>query len=136
MNEDKRILLVDDSKIILQILRSHLADWGITQVSQATNGYEALSALEEERFDLVLLDWVMPKMNGMQVLRLLRTKEGINREVTVIMVTAEAHKENIVLALKEGINDYVVKPFNPEMLKVKVESALAKLKPRIDIGER
>ncbi|MBF0171450.1 MAG: response regulator [Nitrospinae bacterium] len=133
MNEEKRVLVVDDSKIIRQILRSHLAEWGITRVSEAEDGYEALSELEETRFDLVLLDWGMPKMNGMQALRLIRTREGMNRETPVIMVTAEAHKENIIVALKEGVNDYVVKPFNPEILRAKVEQALAKAKPRIEI---
>lgn len=134
MRGQRRVLVVDDSKIIRQMLVGHLAEWGVHDIHEAEDGYEALSVLEERPFDLVLLDWAMPKMNGMQVMRLLRTREGMNRNVKVIMVTAEAHKENVVVALKEGVNDYVVKPFNTETLRAKVEQILAVQKPRIELA--
>jgi len=126
MYDQLRILIVDDSRIIRQIVRTTLLEMGIGWVDEADDGYDALSTLDSDPYDLVLLDWAMPKMNGLQLLKLLRGKDGPNKGVYIIMVTAESHKENIVVAVKSGANDYVVKPFQTETLRHKIETGLAK----------
>lgn len=118
------VLIVDDSSIARGQLARIIASMGITNTGKAGDGATALTMLDNHKYDVVLLDWNMPRLNGMDVLKAMRSDPS-NRAVRVIMVTSEALKENIVAAVRAGADDYVVKPFKDEILKDKVRRLLA-----------
>ena len=111
----RRILIVDDDPLIRTLITVSLADLG--EVVDAIGGYNALALLKNSKFDLVLLDWDMPKMSGLKVLKTIRRR---GHEVPVIMVTGEADREHVVTAMQSGASDYVVKPFDMDIVREKV----------------
>jgi two-component system chemotaxis response regulator CheY len=115
-----RILTVDDMATMRKIIKSLLNQLGYTNVDEAENGKEALVKLKQNKYDLVLLDWNMPEMDGITLLQEIR-KDPQLKDIPVIMVTAEAKKENVLLAIQSGANNYIVKPFTAETLKEKLE---------------
>ncbi|MCS7213214.1 MAG: response regulator [Candidatus Calescibacterium sp.] len=119
--KDIKILVVDDTPMIRNIIKDILMKLGYNNIKDAENGIHALQKLREEKFDLVFLDWNMPGMQGIDVLREIR-KTDVYKNTPVIMVTAEAEKEKVITAIKEGVSDYIVKPFKPSTLKDKIES--------------
>jgi len=119
--KDIKILVVDDTPMIRNIIKDILMKLGYNNVKDAENGIHALQRLREEKFDLVFLDWNMPGMQGIDVLRELR-KSDTYKNTPVIMVTAEAEKEKVIAAINEGVSDYIVKPFKPTTLKDKIEN--------------
>lgn len=114
-----KALVVDDSMTIRRIVVKALGLAGITETTEAADGTEAISALEADNFDLVLLDWNMPKMSGIDALKAMRAKGD---RTPVIMVTTEAEKSRVIEAIKSGANDYLIKPFTPDQLAAKVKS--------------
>ena len=118
-----RVLTVDDSGTMRKIIARALKEIGIEEVGEAGDGLEALKALEAGPYDLMLLDWNMPNMTGIEVVQKVRADGGT---IPIIMVTTEAEKRRIIEALKCGANNYVVKPFTPEILTTKVKETLAK----------
>jgi two-component system chemotaxis response regulator CheY len=116
-----RALVVDDSRTIRVILRRILAELGY-EVCEAGNGVEALQLIEAERPDLslALLDWNMPEMNGLELLKQLRQNSALSA-LKVVMVTTEAELGHMVTALEAGANEYVMKPFTKEILQEKLE---------------
>jgi len=120
-----KILLVDDSRTIRNIQKNVLAQLGhgATDIFEAADGVEALKALGSDRPDLVLIDWNMPNMDGLTLVRKIREKD---KELPLIMVTTEAEKSRVLEAIKAGVNNYVVKPFTADTLSVKIEQTLAK----------
>ncbi len=116
-----KALVVDDSLTIRRIVVKALGLVGITEAAEAGDGTEALRALAGDKFDLILLDWNMPKMSGIDTLRALRQA---GQKVPVIMVTTEAEKSRVIEAIKTGANDYLIKPFSPDQLAAKVKSVL------------
>jgi two-component system chemotaxis response regulator CheY len=116
-----KALVVDDSLTIRRIVVKALGLVGITETAEAGDGTEALRALAGGQFDLILLDWNMPKMSGIDTLRALRQA---GQKVPVIMVTTEAEKSRVIEAIKTGANDYLIKPFSPDQLAAKVKSVL------------
>ena len=111
-----RILIVDDSSTMRRILKTQLQGLGVTDVPEAGNGEEGLVALEKNMpVDIVMLDWNMPVMDGITFLKTVRANPAYN-SVKVVMCTSESEKSKVVEALKEGANNYVVKPFTPEAL--------------------
>ncbi len=120
-----RILIVDDHEPMRKILKNILRKIGFDDMDEAADGREALSRLKEKRFDLVLLDWNMPNMNGAEVIKQMKADENL-KNIPVIMVTAETSKEKVIEAIKLGISEYIVKPFTPETLKKKIESVTKK----------
>ena len=120
--KDVKILVVDDHPMIRNIIKDILAKLGYANVQDAENGMQAIQKLKAEKFDLIFLDWNMPVMQGIDVLRELR-KIPAYKDTPVIMVTAEAEKEKVIAAIKEGVTDYIVKPFKPAVLKQKLEQA-------------
>lgn len=116
-----KILVVDDTPMIRNIIKDILMKLGYSNVKDAENGFHALQKLREEKFDLVFLDWNMPGMAGIDVLREMRKTEAY-RNTPVIMVTAEAEKEKVLTAIQEGVSDYIVKPFKPATLRDKLEN--------------
>ncbi len=113
-----RVLLVDDSGTMRTIQKRCLAKLGIENVVEAEDGVQALQFFGQGHFDLVLTDWNMPKMDGLTLLKELRQ---LNREIPIIMITTEAERARVVLAIQCGVSDYLVKPFTPEGLKEKIE---------------
>jgi two-component system, chemotaxis family, chemotaxis protein CheY len=116
-----KALVVDDSMTIRRIVIKALGMVGITDTVQAADGVEALSAVNEQDFDVILLDWNMPKLTGIDTLRSIR-KAG--KTTPVIMVTTEAEKSRVIEAIKAGANDYLIKPFAPDQLAAKVKTAV------------
>lgn len=116
-----KALVVDDSMTIRRIVIKALAMVGIAEATEAADGTEAVKAAQTEQFDVILLDWNMPKMTGIDALRTLRQA---GNKTPVVMVTTEAEKSRVLEAIKTGANDYLIKPFSPEQLAAKVKNAL------------
>ncbi|MBE9552516.1 MAG: response regulator [Proteobacteria bacterium] len=117
------ILIVDDYRTMLKIIRNLLKQLGFTNVEEATDGSEALGKLREGEFDLVISDWNMEPMTGLQLLKEVRADDRL-RAVPFIIITAESKIENVVAAKEAGVSNYIVKPFNAATLKAKLTSVL------------
>lgn len=124
---ETRFLIVDDMSTMRKIIRTILAQLGYTNVDEAENGKEALAKLRTGNYQFVLMDWNMPEMDGLETLKAIRADEKL-KDIPVIMVTAEAKKENVLTAIQAGANNYIVKPFTPEVLKEKIEKVWTALK--------
>lgn len=125
--ENLEVLIVDDHKTMLRIVRNILGQIGIEKVDEATDGTEALKKLVAKKYDLIVSDWNMMPMTGLQLLQFIRTDQTYNHKtVPFIMVTAESKPENIMEAKKAGVDNYIVKPFNAEILETKIKATLAK----------
>jgi two-component system chemotaxis response regulator CheY len=115
-----RILVVDDFPTMRRIVRNILKQIGYENVVEAEDGTVALSILKTEKVDLIISDWNMPQMSGIELLKAVRTTEGL-KEIPFLMVTAEGQKENILEAVKNKVSNYIVKPFTPETLLQKLQ---------------
>ncbi|MFN3407305.1 MAG: chemotaxis response regulator CheY [Caldimicrobium sp.] len=115
-----KILIVDDFATMRKIIRNILTQLGFKNILEADDGTTALEMLSKEKVDLVISDWNMPKMSGLELLKAIRGNEA-TKDLPFIMVTAEAQKENILEAIKYKVSQYIVKPFTPETLKEKLE---------------
>lgn len=115
------VLVVDDYSTMRRILRSLLEQIGFTHIVEAEDGGTALNKLRAEPFGLVISDWNMEPMSGYDLLREVRAEEAW-RSIPFIMVTAESKTENVIAAKKAGVNNYIVKPFNAQTLKAKIEA--------------
>jgi len=111
------VLVLDDSKVMLRILKNALIDVGITNIITAVNGSEGLDKFNIYNFDLILTDWNMPVMNGLDFVKEVRKK---NTDIPIIMVTTEGSKKDVIIALKAGVNNYIVKPFSKDTFKYKL----------------
>ncbi len=120
-DQHMKILTVDDFSTMRRIIRNMLRQLGYTNIVEAEDGAEALSLLQREKVDFVISDWNMPNMSGLDLLKAIRADEHL-KPLPVLLVTAEALKENVVEALKAGVNNYVVKPFTAETLKGKIDA--------------
>ena len=118
-----KVLLVDDSRTIRNIQKNVLKEIGLADVAEAGDGIEALSRMEEQRPELMLVDWNMPNMDGITLVKKVRETD---KAVPIIMVTTEAEKSRVVEAIKAGVNNYVVKPFTAETLSEKINQTMAK----------
>lgn len=121
-----KILVVDDFSTMRRIIKNLLKDLGFTNVSEADDGNTALPMLQQGDFDFVVTDWNMPGMQGIDLLRAIRADDNL-KHIPVLMVTAEAKKEQIVAAAQAGVNGYVVKPFTAATLKEKLEKIFERL---------
>ncbi len=121
---DIKILAVDDSSTMRRIIINTLKRAGFEDVVEACDGKDALSKLEAEKIDFVITDWNMPEMDGLTLVTNMR-KSGSHSKIPVLMVTTRSVKEDIVEALKAGVNNYIVKPFTPDTLKEKIDQTLA-----------
>ena len=115
------VLVVDDYKTMIRIIKNLLRQIGFENVDDASDGTEALAKLKEKTYGLVISDWNMEPMTGYDLLKHVRADDSL-KEIPFIMVTAEAKSENVVAAKKAGVNNYIVKPFNAQTLKGKIES--------------
>lgn len=126
MDKNMKILVVDDFSTMRRIIKNLLKDLGFTNVQEADDGSTALPMLQQGDFDFVVTDWNMPGMQGIDLLRAIRADDNL-KHTPVLMVTAEAKKEQIVAAAQAGVNGYVVKPFTAATLKEKLEKIFERL---------
>ena len=117
------VLIVDDYKTMLRIIRNLLKQIDFNNVEEATDGTEALSKLRTGHYGLVISDWNMQPMTGLQLLTDVR-QDSRFKTLPFIMITAESKIENVVAAKQAGVSNYIVKPFNAETLKDKIEKVL------------
>lgn len=119
--ESKKVMVVDDSFVMRQIIKNNLKQLGfdLANMLDAEDGEEALQKINESGVDLVISDWNMPKMTGIEFLKAVRSNEAF-KELPFLMVTSEADKKKIMEAVQEGVNQYIVKPFNANQLEEKI----------------
>ncbi|MBU6258414.1 MAG: chemotaxis response regulator CheY [Burkholderiales bacterium] len=123
---DLKFLIVDDFSTMRRIVRGLLKEMGCNNADEAEDGAVALNMLKAQRYDFVVSDINMPNMNGFDLLKAVKAEESL-RHIPVLMVTAEARKEDIVLAAQSGAAGYIVKPFTKATLEEKVQKILQKL---------
>ncbi|MFW5653060.1 MAG: response regulator [Planctomycetota bacterium] len=118
-----RIMLVDDSRTMRNIQKSVLGQLGYTEIEEACDGQDALSKVGAFKPDLLLVDWNMPNMDGLTMVKTFRQRD---KSTPIIMVTTEAEKSRVIEAIKAGVNNYVVKPFTPDVLQQRIDETLSK----------
>jgi two-component system chemotaxis response regulator CheY len=123
INHSMNVLIVDDYKTMLRIIRNLLKQIEFNNVDEASDGTEALSKLRSGNYGLVISDWNMQPMTGLELLQEVR-KDAKLKTIPFIMITAESKVENVVAAKQAGVSNYIVKPFNAETLKGKIEKVL------------
>jgi len=125
MDLNMSILIVDDFATMRRILKNILRQIGFSNIMEADDGKSALKALKKDKFDMILSDWNMPEMSGLELLKAVKADDEL-KDIPYIMVTAEAQKDNIVEAVKAGVNSYVVKPFTAETVSEKLKQLFDK----------
>ena len=125
VNKEMPILVVDDFSTMRKILRTSLKQMGFNNITEAEDGQIALDKLQSGEFELVVSDWNMPNMMGIDLLRAVRADERL-KDMPFLMVTAEGKKENVLEAAKAGVSNYIVKPFNVDSLSQKLEAVFKK----------
>ncbi|MEM6980765.1 MAG: response regulator [Planctomycetota bacterium] len=119
-----KVLLVDDSGVMRKIIARGLNSLWVEEVVEAADGVEALEKYGDgSAFDLILTDWNMPNMNGLELIQAIR---GKGHKIPIMMITTESEKSQVLLAIQAGVNDYLVKPFDQDMLQMKLERVLPK----------
>ena len=118
------ILVVDDYKTMIRIIRNLLKQLGFTDIDDAADGTEAYEKMKQRRYGLIISDWNMEPMTGYELLKHVRQDAALCK-TPFIMVTAESKTENVIAAKKAGVNNYIVKPFNAQTLKGKIEAVFA-----------
>ena len=118
-----RFLIVDDSSTMRRIIINTLNKLGYKECHEAANGREGVERLATTPVDMVITDWNMPEMSGIDFIRAVRANDA-TKQLPVLMVTTNAAEDDIVEALKAGVNNYVVKPFTPDTIKEKIQAAL------------
>lgn len=124
VDKTMQILIVDDYKTMLRIIRNLLNQLGFNNIEEATDGEAALEQLSKKKYDLVISDWNMEPMSGLDLLKKVRGTENHHQKIPFIMITAESKTENVIAAKKAGVSNYIVKPFNAETLKTKMQTVL------------
>lgn len=123
VDKNMNILVVDDYQTMIRIIKNLLKQLGFNNIDEATDGGSALTKIGEKPYGLIISDWNMEPMTGLQLLREVRADPKL-KSIPFIMVTAESKSENVVAAKEAGVSNYIVKPFNAETLKTKMVSVL------------
>ena len=123
MGYEHSIITVDDSSTMRRIIKNTLQKLGFETILEAGNGVEALEVMSKNKVDMIVTDWNMPEMDGLTFVKAVRAKDEY-KDLPILMITTEAAKEDILTALRSGVNNYVVKPFTPETLQEKVFKSL------------
>ncbi|MGD0231399.1 MAG: response regulator [Syntrophorhabdales bacterium] len=123
-----KTLVVDDFATMRKIVKNVLRQIDITNVTEAENGRQALDILRKDGgFELIVSDWIMPEMTGIEFLKACKDDESI-KKIPFVMVTAEAQKDSVMEAIKGGVDNYIVKPFTPDRLQDAIQKAVARAK--------
>ena len=125
MDLSMKVLVVDDFATMRRIIKNVLRQIGFTQILEADDGSTALGVLKENKVDLIISDWNMPQMNGLDLLKAVR-KEEPTKVIPFVMVTAEAQKDNVLQAVQAGVSNYIVKPFTADAVKEKLNQIFEK----------
>lgn len=123
VDRNMRILVVDDAQTMRRIIVNLLRQLGFTNMTEADDGTTAWERLSSEHIDLIISDWNMPKMTGIELLKRVRESETY-KNTPFIMVTAEGKRENVIAAVQAGVSNYIVKPFNAATLKEKMTKVI------------
>ena len=126
MDKNMKILIVDDFSTMRRIIKNLLRDLGFNDTTEADDGQTALPLLQTGKFDFLVTDWNMPGMDGLTLLKNVREDEKL-KDMPVLMVTAEAKREQIAIAAQAGVNGYIVKPFTAATLKEKIDKIFERL---------
>lgn len=126
LEKNMKVLVVDDFSTMRRIIKNLLRDLGFTNISEADDGNTALPMLKTGDFDFVVTDWNMPVMQGIDLLKAIRADEKLSH-IPVLMVTAEAKKDQIVMAAQAGVNGYIVKPFTAATLSAKLDKIFQRI---------
>ncbi|NQY62337.1 MAG: chemotaxis protein CheY [Alteromonadaceae bacterium] len=126
MDKNMKVLVVDDFSTMRRIVKNLLRDLGFTNISEADDGSTALPMLQGGDFDFVVTDWNMPGMQGIDLLKAIRADANL-AHLPVLLITAEAKKEQIIMAAQAGVNGYIVKPFTAATLKTKLDKIFERL---------
>lgn len=129
-DKNMKILVVDDFSTMRRIIRNLLKELGFVNVDEAEDGASALRKLQDGNFDFIVSDWNMPNMDGLTMLQNVRANSAL-KDIPVLMVTAEAKKENIVAAAQAGASGYIVKPFTVIVLEEKLNKIFQNMKAKI-----
>ncbi|KIM09840.1 MAG: chemotaxis protein CheY [Sulfurovum sp. FS06-10] len=116
-------LVVDDSSTMRRIICNTLNNIGYTNVTEAEDGIDALKKMKETQFDAIMTDWNMPRMNGLELVKSARQMERY-KDTPIVMITTEGGKREVITAIKEGVNNYIIKPFTPQILKEKLQDII------------
>lgn len=130
INFNMKVLVVDDFATMRKIVRNILKQIGFTNIVEADDGANALSVIKDDQIDFVVTDWNMPNMTGLELLKNIRATEKA-KNLPVLMVTAEGLSENVVDAVKAGVDNYIVKPFTAETVQSKIEQIFAKRSAKV-----
>ena len=126
VDKNMNVLVVDDYQTMIRIIKNLLKQLGFSNVDEALNGQAAMEMINSKKYGLVISDWNMEPMSGLELLKTVRattSNENISK-VPFIMVTAESKTENVIAAKQAGVNNYIVKPFNAETLKTKIAAVI------------
>lgn len=126
VDRSMRVLVVDDYKTMIRIVRGLLLQLGFSNIDEAADGQSALDLVRAKNYGLILSDWNMAPMTGLELLQKVRA-DPRSRAVPFVMVTAEAKTENVIAARKAGVNNYIIKPFNLAVLRQKLSAVLGEL---------
>ncbi|MCK4788005.1 MAG: response regulator [Desulfobacteraceae bacterium] len=125
MDLNMNVLVVDDFATMRRIIKNVLKQIGFTKILEADDGTTALAVLKKNEVDLIISDWNMPKMTGLDLLKKVRGEES-TKKIAFVMVTAEAQKDNVLQAVQAGVSNYVVKPFTADAIKEKLTQVFTK----------
>lgn len=125
MDLNMKVLAVDDYAAMRRALRNVLKQIGFTNIVEADDGSTALRALKKQKIDVILADWNIPKMTGLELLKAVRNDESL-RNITFVMVTAEPQKSAVLEAVQAGVSSYIVKPFTADVVKEKLKQIFDK----------
>jgi two-component system chemotaxis response regulator CheY len=126
MDKNIKILVVDDFATMRKVIRNLLKQVGYENIAEAEDGVLALRVLKSQKVDLLISDWNMPNMTGLELLKAVRADEDL-KTTPFLMVTAEALQDNVIAAVKAGVSNYIVKPFTAEVLNEKITKILEKI---------
>ncbi len=126
LDKNMKVLVVDDFSTMRRIVKNLLRDLGFTNIQEADDGSTALPMLQNGDFDFVVTDWNMPGMQGIDLLKAIRADSNL-AHIPVLLITAEAKKEQIIMAAQAGVNGYIVKPFTAGTLKTKIDKIFERL---------
>tara|TARA_A100000171_G_scaffold53088_1_gene76563 strand:- start:5667 stop:6182 length:516 start_codon:yes stop_codon:yes gene_type:complete len=126
LDKNMKILIVDDFSTMRRIIKNLLRDLGFTNTAEADDGTSAMPMLENGQFDFVITDWNMPGMTGIELLKAIRANDRL-KSLPILMVTAEAKRDQIIAAAQAGVNGYVVKPFTAAALQEKIEKIFERI---------
>ncbi len=123
----KNVLIIDDALVVREVIKTNLLDMGFNSdgIYEAENGSDGLDLLHKEKIDLIISDWNMPKMDGLELINMVKEYTNL-KSIPFIMVTSENEKEKVDVAFKAGVNQYIFKPFKPKHFKEKIQQTLEK----------